>query len=277
MLRSDVADGVLARRHAVSVSEVCGTVPVLFLHGFGTSQTMWARVLPAISADRTTILMDHLGAGASQVEAYDAHRHQSLRGYADDVLAVLDVLALGPVDLVGHSAGGMIGALASADRPDLIRSLALIGASPRYLDDDGYVGGFSPEALDDLFAAMQANYVGWSRSLAPYVMANPDRPELAEEIADSFVRTGAEIAVDFARAIFYCDFRADLPRVTAPTLLIQASADPMVPEEVGHYLHDAIVGSRLELMEATGHFPHISGPDETGRILGQHLASQPVS
>lgn len=272
-----VTGGALARRHALAcVATVPGSVPAVLLHGFGTSQAMWSRLLPALADERTLLVLDHVGAGASDLSAYDPRRHRSLRGYAADVVDLLDELALGPVDLVGHSAGGMIGALAAADRPDLVASLSLIGASPRYLDDPGYVGGFTPDAVDDLLAAMQANYLGWSRSLAPVVMANADRPELAEELADSFAHTSATIAVDFARAIFLCDFRADLSRIGVPTLVVQAADDPMVPPQVAHHLQSAIAGSRLETTAATGHFPHVSGPEETAAILRRFLADRPL-
>lgn len=269
-----ILDG-LVRRHALARTEVPGSVPVLFLHGFGTSQEMWGRLLPELPQDRSVLLMDHVGSGRSDLSSYEPRRYQSLTGYADDVVTLLDELGAGPVDVVGHSAGGMIGALVAVERPDLVASLSMIGASPRYLDDDGYVGGFTPEAVEDLLAAMQANFLGWSRSLAPVVMANADRPELAEELADAFAHTAASVAVDFARAIFLCDFRGVLPRLAVPTLVVQAADDPMAPEAVGRYLHDSIAGSRLSLVRATGHFPHVSGPEETASILAEFLAQCP--
>lgn len=260
-----------ARRHAVTRSEVPGTVPALLVHGFGTSQLMWDRMLPSVQAERSTILMDHVGSGASDLAAYDAHRYQSLRGYARDVVELLDEMAVGSVHYVGHSAGGMIGALAAIERPDLFASLSLLGASPRYLDADGYAGGFTRDGVDGLLEAMETNYLGWSRSLAPVVMANPDRPELAEELADSFAHTQSGIAVDFARAVFLSDFRDELARLSVPTLVVQTAGDPMVPVEVGAFLHAAIAGSRFVQLRATGHFPHISGPDETATVLTEFL------
>jgi sigma-B regulation protein RsbQ len=265
----------LERRHALTRTDVAGSVPALFVHGFGTSQEMWRRLLPELAGERSMLLMDHVGAGSSDLSAYDPRRYQSLTGYADDVVTLLDELGTGPVDVVGHSAGSMIGALVAVQRPDLVASLSMIGGSPRYLDDEGYVGGFTQEAIEDLIGAMQANFIGWSRSLAPVVMANPERPELAEELAASFAHTAASIAVDFARAIFLSDFRDVLPRIAVPTLVVQAADDPMVPEAVGRYLHESIPGSRLELLQATGHFPHVSGPEETASILSDFLAQRP--
>jgi sigma-B regulation protein RsbQ len=266
--------GALARRHALTSAVVPGSTPVLLAHGFGTSQEMWGRVLPHLTGRRSTLLMDHVGSGLADPAAYDPRRYRSLRGYAADVVGLLDELGSGPVHYVGHSAGGMIGLLASVDRPDLFASLTLIGASPRYLDDEGYVGGFTREAVEELIEAMQSNYLGWSQALAPVAMANPDRPELAEELAASFAATRTGMAIDFARAIFLCDFRDQLPLVTVPTLVVQAAEDPMVPAAVGHHLHRAIPGSTLVELCATGHFPHVSGPDETARVLTDFLDRQ---
>jgi sigma-B regulation protein RsbQ len=270
---ADASPGAIARRHAVRVVGAdTGGVPVLLAHGFGTDQQMWGRMVPLLAPERPVVLMDHVGAGASDLAAYDAASHRSLRGYAGDLVALLDELGLGPLHYAGHSAGGMIGVLAAVDRPDLFASLTLIGASPRYLDDGDYVGGFTRAAVDELLEAMEANYLGWAGSLAPYAMGNPDRPELAEELAAAFARTRAAVAVDFARAIFLSDFRDVLPLVRTPTLVVQAGADPMVPAEVGRYLAQQIPGARLTALEATGHFPHVSGPEETAGVLRAFLA-----
>jgi sigma-B regulation protein RsbQ len=165
----------------------------------------------------------------------------------------------------------MIGLLAAVRRPELFRSLTLVGASPRYLEDEGYHGGLTRADVDELLTAMEENYVGWSRATAPVVMANPDRPELAEELAASFVRTAHDTALGFARAIFESDHRSELGRVRTPTLVVQASDDPMVPAEVAEHLHRNIPGSRLALLAATGHFPHVSGPAEIVRVVRAFL------
>lgn len=249
-------------------------MPVLLAHGFGTDQEMWARVVPLLAEDRPVLLMDHVGAGRSDLAAYDPAGHRSLRGYARDLVDLLDELGAGPLHYVGHSAGGMIGLLASVERPDLFASLTLIGASPRYLDDEGYIGGFTRETVDELLEAMEANYLGWSSALAPVVMANPDRPELADELAATFARARAGVALDFARAIFLSDFRAALPGVVVPTLVVQTAADPMVPTVVGSYLQQHIPAAQLVDLHATGHFPHVSGPEETAGVVRAFLASR---
>lgn len=254
------------RRNNVTASARPDRATVVFAHGFGASQQMWGPVADAFHADYGVVLFDHVGAGHSDLSAYEPRRYRSLLGYAEDLLELLDTIG-GPVDYVGHSAGGMIGLLAAVRRPELFSSLVMVGASPRYLDDADYQGGFSRSDLDDLLTAMEENYVGWSRATAPMVMANPERPELAEELAASFLRTQRDTALGFARAIFESDFRSELARVRTPTLVIQAAEDPMVPASVAQHLHARIPGSRLVLLSATGHFPHVSGPDELERVI----------
>lgn len=258
-------------RNNVHAVERPGSPTVMLSHGFGASQLMWDKVVGGFEHDHGLVLFDHVGAGDSDLGAYDARRYASLTGYAADVIEILDDLGVAPVHYVGHSAGGMIGVLAAVRRPELFRTLTLIGASPRYLDDTGYVGGFARSDIDDLLTAMEENYVGWSRATAPVVMANPDRPELAEELAASFVRTRRDTALGFARAIFESDHRGALAGVSTPTLVVQSSEDPMVPAQVGAYLHEHIAGSEYVLLDATGHFPHVSGPDETVRVVRRFL------
>ncbi|RKQ87479.1 sigma-B regulation protein RsbQ [Solirubrobacter pauli] len=250
-------------RNNVHVGGQSDARPILFAHGFGCDQNMWRFVAPAFAADHRIVLFDHVGAGGSDPGAYDPERYGTLAGYADDVVEICRALDLSDAVFVGHSVSAMIGVLAAKRAPDAIGTLVLIGPSPRYLDDDGYVGGFQQEDIAELLDSMDSNFLGWSSAMAPVIMANPDRPELGEELTSSFCRMDPEIAARFARVTFLSDNRADLDDVDVPTLVLQCSDDVIAPTPVGDYVHAQIPGSVLVRMAATGHCPNLSAPQET--------------
>jgi sigma-B regulation protein RsbQ len=250
-------------RHNVTVHGDPAAPPMVFAHGFGCDQSMWRHVWPAFADDYRVVLFDHVGYGGSDTSAFDRRRYASLDGYAADVLAICDELDLRDVIFVGHSVSAMIGVLAAAERPDRFARLVLVGPSPRYLDDEGYVGGFSPEDIEGLLESLESNYLGWSSAMAPVIMGNPDRPELGEELTNSFCRTDPEIAAAFARATFLSDNRADLERVRTPALVLQCTDDVIAPRPVGEYVHERLPDSRFHVLDATGHCPNLSAPGET--------------
>jgi sigma-B regulation protein RsbQ len=237
--------------------------PMLFAHGFGCDQTMWRHVWPAFAEDHRVVLFDQVGYGGSDVSAWDPDRYGSLKGYANDVLAICDELDLRDVVLVGHSVSAMIGVLAAVAEPERFGALVLVGPSPRYVDDDDYAGGFTREDIDGLLASLESNYLGWSGAMAPVIMGNEDRPELGQELTNSFCRADPQIAAHFARVTFLSDNRTDLERVSTPALVLQCSNDAIAPPAVGEYVHKALPGSELVQLEAVGHCPNLSAPDET--------------
>jgi sigma-B regulation protein RsbQ len=261
----------IVRRNHVRTSGA-GTRPLVFAHGFGCDQRMWRHVAPAFEATHRVVLFDYVGSGRADASAWRADRYDSLDGYARDLVDVLEALDLRDAIVVGHSVSGMIAALAAARAPGRIGAIAMIGPSPRYLDDlPDYRGGFAKDDVDGLLAAMDHNYMGWASSLAPMVMGNGDRPELSSELADSFCSTDPVMARAFATATFLGDNRADLAAVAVPTLVIQCAEDLIAPDFVGEYVHAQVAGSRLVRLEATGHCPHMSHPDEVIAVLAGFL------
>ncbi|MDG6105862.1 alpha/beta hydrolase [Dactylosporangium aurantiacum] len=236
---------------------------LVFSHGFGCDQSMWRFVAPRFADEHRVVLFDHVGAGGSDLSAYCPQRYGSLDAYADDLLDILHELHLHDVVFVGHSVSAMIGALAVIKEPDRFAGLVMVGPSPRYIDDDGYRGGFSAPEIDELLESLDSNYLGWSAAMAPVIMGNADRPELGEELTNSFCRTDPAIARRFAEVTFRADHRAELRRVSVPTLILQCSEDVIAPHEVGVYCHANIPGSTMVVLEATGHCPNLSAPDET--------------
>src|SRR5215211_3585510 len=213
-----------------------GAQPMLFVHGFGCDQSMWRYVWPAFEEDHRVVLLDLVGFGNSDHSVWDPDRYASLEGYAKDVLEICRELDLTDIVFVGHSVSAMIGVLAAAAEPERFGRLVLIGPSPRYIDDEDYIGGFTREDIEGLLESLESNYLGWSSEMAPVIMGNEDRPELSEELTNSFCRTDPDIARSFARVTFLSDNRADLAKVEVPALVLQCSDDAIAPEAVGRYV-----------------------------------------
>jgi sigma-B regulation protein RsbQ len=245
---------------------------MLFAHGFGCDQNMWRYVWPAFADRYRIVLFDHVGHGGSDANAFDEQRYGSLEGYARDVLEIVEALDLEDVVFVGHSVSAMIGVLAAAEAPERFARLVLVAPSARYIDDDGYVGGFTREDIDGLLESLESNYLGWSSVMAPAIMGNEDRPELGEELTNSFCRTDPRIAAHFARTTFLSDNRTDLQRVRTPSLVLQCSQDAIAPQAVGEYVHEHLPDSRFVLLAASGHCPNLSAPEETAAAIEAFLS-----
>lgn len=240
---------------------------VMLAHGFGCDQNLW-RAVAGLLVDRCRIvLFDHVGAGASDLAEWSEERYSTLDAYAEDVLDMMDRLDLHDVTFVGHSVASMIGVLAAAERPEAFAKLVLLTPSPRYIDDGDYRGGFTETDIEELLESLDSNYLGWSRTIAPVIMANPERPELGEQLTDSFCRTDPACARAFARATFLSDNRDDLQRVHTPTLIIECAQDSLAPPSVGRFVAENIAGSELVTLDASGHCPHVSAPESTAAAI----------
>jgi sigma-B regulation protein RsbQ len=270
-----VSEDIL-RRNNVKVSGR-GARPLMFAHGFGCDQNMWRFVAPAFEDEYRVVLFDYVGAGKSDMRAYDPEKYSTLAGYAQDVLDVCEALRLRDVIFVGHSVSSVVGLLASIRVPRLFSRLILVGPSPCYnTEPPDYRGGFERADIEGLLDLMDKNYIGWANFLAPVVMKNPERPDMARELEESFCSTDPRVARRFAEATFLSDHRGDLPKVSVPSLIMQCSDDAIAPREVGEYMSRRLPGSTLRLLEATGHCPHMSHPEETIRVIKEYLAAKAV-
>lgn len=258
-------------RNNVTVSGSTSGPAVVFAHGFGCDQGLWRLVAPAFEPTHRVVLFDHVGAGGSDLRAWDPARYASLDGYAADVVELLDTLDLGPVVFVGHSVSAMVGVLVAAARPDLLDRLVLVCPNPRYVDDGDYRGGFSAAEVEELLETMEGNHLGWSRRVAPMIMGVPERPALGEELTATFCRNDPEISRAFARTTFLSDNRSDLARVDVPSLVVQTRRDVLAPPAVGRFVHENLRGSRLVTLDATGHCPNVSAPDQLVTALRDYL------
>lgn len=272
MMTYETASGPIAARNNVRVFGK-GRQPMLFAHGFGCDQNMWRFITPAFENDFQIILFDYVGAGKSDTSAYNAERYASLQGYAKDILEICEELKLKDVILVGHSVSSMIGLLATLEAPQYFNRLVMVGPSPSYINEGEYKGGFERADIEGLLDTMEKNYIGWANFLAPNIMGNKERPHLGEELTESFCSTDPVIARQFAKATFFSDNRHDLKKNRLPVLILQCSEDIIAPIEVGEYLAKNMPKSTLRVMQATGHCPHMSEPEETISLIKEYLTT----
>ncbi|CAN7559531.1 alpha/beta fold hydrolase [Massilia sp. LjRoot122] len=259
-------------RNNVHVSGQAGATMV-FSHGFGCDQTMWRYLAPAFEDRFRVLTYDLVGSGRSDLAAYDRRRYASLHGYADDLLEIIDAYATGPVVFVGHSVSAMIGLLATIKAPERFVAQVMVAPSACYINHPAYIGGFERGDIDELLETMEANYLGWSSSLAPAIMGAPERPTLRDELTDSFCRNDPDIAKHFARVTFLSDHRADLPQSSTPALILHCSDDLIAPRSAGDYLVRHLPRSELHVIDNIGHCPHMSAPTASSRAIDAFLAA----
>lgn len=263
----------IAQRNNVQVTG-SGPSTMVLAHGFGCDQNMWRKLVPAYENRYRIVLFDLVGSGNSDLSAYDQARYDTLHGYADDVVEIVDGFAQGPVVFVGHSVSAMIGLLANLKTPDRFRAQVMVGPSPCYINDGDYFGGFERQDIEGLLETLESNYLGWSSTMAPAIMGAPGQPELGQELANSFCRTDPDIAKHFARVTFMSDNRADLPRLQAPTLILQCSEDIIAPVAVGQYMQRVMPDATLAMIENVGHCPHLSAPGASVAAIDGFLAAR---
>lgn len=266
-------NNTIIKRNNVRVTGT-GQQTMIFAHGFGCDHNMWRYVAPAFESEYRVVLFDNVGAGESDLGAFSEEKYSTLEGYARDVNEILRAVGAKNAIFVGHSVSAMVGILASIDDPALYDRLVLVGPSPSYINDGDYVGGFNQEDIEQMLEFLDTNYLGWSSTMAPAIMGNADRPNLAGELENSFCRTDPKIAGHFARTTFLSDHRADLPKLQKPSLILQCSDDVIAPDAVGRYMHGQLADSTFVQMQATGHCPNLSAPEETIHEIRKYLSSK---
>lgn len=250
-----------------------GEQVLFFVHGYGCDQTMWRYVAPEFTDNYRVLLMDLVGAGKSDESAYHFAKYSRLSGFADDIIEVCDELGLRSVIYIGHSVAATIGVLAEIKRPDLFEKIILLTPSPCYINDEDYYGGFNRSDIEELLELLESNYLGWTSTITPVIMGNPEQPQLTQELHNRFCANNPDIATHFAKVTFLSDHREDFAKVNKDTLILQAANDVIAPDTVGEYLHRIIPQSKLHKMNAQGHCPHLSAPAETVRAIRGYLTA----
>ncbi|KAM0937784.1 putative alpha/beta hydrolase-1, strigolactone esterase D14 family [Dioscorea sansibarensis] len=241
-------------------------------HGFGTDQSAWQRILPFLTRDYKVILYDLVCAGSVNPDYFNFDRYTTLDPFVDDLLAILDALRIHRCAFIGHSFSAMIGILASIRRPELFSKLILVGASPRFLNDADYHGGFERDEIQRVLAAMKANYEAWAMGFAPLAVGS-DVPAAVREFSRTLFNMRPDISLFVSSTVFDIDLRGVLGLVRTPCVIVQTARDVSVPMSVAAYLRDHLGGrSTVEILPTEGHLPHLSAPQLLGPVLRRSLA-----
>lgn len=270
-LTTDPTAQAILRRHHVQVLGA-GQAPLLFCNGFNCNQQVWHYLTPALAAQHQLILFDQMGVGKADRTAYDPAKYATLWGYAQDVVEICRALQLREVVLVGHSAGCIVALLAAILAPEHIAKTVLLAASPHYLNEPGYYGGFERADLEQVLAEMHANYVQWASTFATMLLGQYHAPALSHELVECATQADPDLARHLVQLVFLGDFRPQLPLVQVPALLLQCTDDPAIPEEVSAYLLQHLPHATLVTLPTTGHSPHLTAPAEVAAAISHFLA-----
>ncbi|HEY0654380.1 MAG TPA: alpha/beta hydrolase [Chryseosolibacter sp.] len=259
----------ILKRNNISIAGT-GTVPIIFAHGFIGDQTLWRHVAPSFFEDFQVILFDYVGSGKSDKAAYDKSRYRSLEGYARDLMEICQALTLDKPVFVGHSVSGIIGLIAAIQGVKFA-SMVMVAPSPRYINDINYHGGFDESTIKGMVSRIDHDYETWARELAPQVINKSEAPESVDELIEKLMTADHKVAMNFARATFFADYRKDLLKLKTPTLVLQCQQDIMAPLEVGEYLNAHLENCTLRQLQAKGHFPQLSAPLEVAESIREYL------
>jgi len=259
-------------RWYANVKEVGGgDTTVVLAHGYGANQTLWDKLLPALSEHHRVILFDWDFTGAGDDE--EAGRYTFGR-FADDLIALMDDKGVRGAVVVGHSMSAMAACIASVRRPDLFAHLVLLCASPRYLDSpsEGYVGGFDRASIDGMLGAMSSDFVAWVKGFVPNAAGGDSSAAVALE--QSFLSMHRSVALEVARMIFLGDQRGVLDAVAAPCTVVQVAGDFAAPPAVAEYMRRRMTSSpevEVVVIDSVGHFPQLVAPQQLLAVLQRVL------
>lgn len=259
------ADGARIAYDDVGVGE-----PVVFLHAFPLNRTMWAPQTSALAASWRCLTIDTRGFGeSSAADPFTVDR------YADDVVAVLDHAGIDHATIVGLSMGGYVAFALWRRASDRVRALVL--ANTRAIAD-------SPDAV-----ARRRELIALARSDGVSAVADRQligllgkttrerRPEVqatARAIAEAATVDGVVGALE--ALIARPDSTATLATITAPTLFIAGEEDVITPPKEARAMHDAVLGSRLEILSRAGHLSNLETPAAFNIVLSEFLRDSAI-
>jgi 3-oxoadipate enol-lactonase len=239
-----------------------GAATVALAGSLGTSLAMWDDQAQALTGRFRVLRYDHRGHGRSPAPL-GPYRVEDL---AADLLALLDRLGLARVHLAGLSLGGMTAMWLAAHAPQRVDRLALLCTSAYLPPAQGWRERAANVRAQGTAALADAALGRW---FTPAL--REARPELAARFRAMLSAIPAEGYAGCCEAIAALDLRADLGRITAPTLVIAGREDPATPPEHAERIAAAIRGARLVVLPGAAHLANVEQAGEVNRLLTEHL------
>lgn len=239
--------------------------PIVLVHGWGMSVRVWDLTLPALfDAGHEVVSLDHRGCGLSDKDFDDV----SIDAVGSDVVRLVEQLGLEGVVLNGWSLGGAVVVDAAAKLGDRLGGLVLTGgATPRYLQGDGFPHGGTPDIFGQTLAALRDTRPEFLHALASGVCATEVGQATVNWMWDIFMQTSARADATLA-GLGDLDQRDILPKITVPTLLCHGAQDAIVPHDIGAAAAEMLPDGRLVTFENSGHAPFL---EETARYREELL------
>ncbi|MGY1643854.1 3-oxoadipate enol-lactonase [Geodermatophilus sp. SYSU D00703] len=240
--------------------------PVVVLsNSLGATRTMWDLQVPALAERFRVVAYDTRGHGSSPAPAGP----YTLDDLVDDVVALLDRLGVQRAHVAGLSLGGMTAMRLAARHPDRVGRIALLCTSAKT----------EPQGFLDRAAAARAE---GTASFAPTVVGRWLTPPFAAAHPDLVARLEGMVAgsddegyASCAEVVAHVDLRADLRRITAPTLVVSGAEDPALPPDHQRAIADGIAGAELLSVSPGAHLANLESPLEVTGALLAHFDGDP--
>ncbi|PAY23010.1 3-oxoadipate enol-lactonase [Dietzia natronolimnaea] len=250
--------------HEVSGPRSADAPVVVLLGSLGSDRSMWNAQVRDLSRDHTVIAVDHRGHGSSEVVPGPC----TVADLAGDVTALLDSLEVDRFHVAGLSLGGAVAQWLAVHEPTRVLSTALLCTAARFGEPSGWVDRAAAVREGGTAAVADAVVPRWitaSRAKA--------EPELAARVREMLLATPAEGYASCCDALAGWDNRADLGRISCPTLVLAGDEDPSTPPEVVREIADGVPGADFVVVSPAAHVPTIEIPERITDALRRHLES----
>lgn len=248
---------------ALGYDAMGGGEAVVFLHGVGSDRSVWAAQVAYFAKSWRAIALDYPGYGESDLAGRDLQRHD----IASYVFMALDALGVASCHVVGLSMGGVIALEMHRQQPQRLRSLTLADSFAQHPDADGII-----ERSLNAIATMSMREFAEKRVQALLTPSAP--PERRQEVIDPMGRIDPATYAWATRAVWTPDYRADLPTITMPTLILVGADDQPTPVALSEALHAGIPHAQMVIISNAGHISNLDNPTAFDAAVEAFLLAQ---